>query len=570
MKLRDPYQRLAVERAIALLDGGASSTLIVLPTGCGKTVVFAKIAAHYAQHGRVLVIAHRAELIYQAVDKLGRVTGYAPDIEMAGQYADRPTFYGERAQFIVSSIQTQISGMGGDGRMTRFDPDDFALVIIDEAHHATAASYRKVIDYYRRNPRLKVLGVTATPDRADEMALGQVFDTVAFRYDIEDAVNDGWLVEPVQRLVHGADMDFSRVRTRAGDLHPGDVAALMESEGPMHTVAHPTFEWANGFAEGYIDSISDDKLLTYRPDWQEELTRQLATARRRRTLVFTASVAQASSLHDIFNRWAPGSARFIDGKTDEADRRKTLKDYRAGKFQFLCNCAVFTEGFDEPGVEVVSVARPTKSRSLYVQMVGRGTRPLDGLVDPHETPQARCAAIAASDKPHLLVLDFVGNSGQHKLITCLDILGGKWPDEVRQLAARKLEESGEAMTAREAMEVAEEELERRRLEAEERKAKDAAAKARLVGVAHYSTEIVSAFDRAGVKPKPVVAWMKDQRASPGQIEYLRRLGVDNAAELSRVHASQLIDSLTAKQHRGQKGKGWYTAPHRSPQTARSA
>lgn len=567
-----PYQQAAVDAVLRDLEQ-VGSTLIVIPTGGGKTVVFAHVAKHFAARGRVLMIAHRAELVQQGREKIGRVTGVLPDVEMAGQWADVPILGVEQSPFIVSTIQTQTRGMGGTGRMTRFVPNEFSLLIIDEAHHAVADTYKRLIAYYRQNPDLRVLGVTATPDRADESALGQVFERWSFKYDIEDAVRDGWLVNIVQRIVHVGDLDFSKVHTVAGDLNLGELAAVMEAEGPMHGVAHPTFEIACGLPEGFIKSVADDKLLTYRHDWPEYLSGKVDECRRRKTLVFTASVAQAQKLCEIFNRWKQGSARFIDGKTDDLERRRTLRDYAAGKFQFLCNCAVFTEGFDEPSIEVIAVARPTKSRALYSQMVGRGTRPLDGIVDGLEgeddadgmyATQARREAIRQSAKTHVEVLDFVGNSGQHKLMTAADILGGRYPDDVVQLAKAKAAAAGtdgRGVDIREALEESEAELERRRLEAEERRAAEAAGKMKLVGTVQYTTTTIDAFNNLDVRPKPVLAWMKDRRATSRQIELINRLGGfdGDPAELSSVHASQVIDALQSKRRRS----GWSAVPQKA-------
>ena len=194
MKLR-PYQSAASD-AIFKEWQDNDSTLVVMPTGGGKTVLFADVIRRVFPR-RALVIAHREELIFQARDKIERVTGLKADVEMGESRADAGLF--GPARVVVSTIQTQCSGGDGGGRMSKFDPSQFGLLIIDEAHHATSPSYRRVIDYYRSNPALKVLGVTATPDRADEQALGQVFQSVAFDYEVLDAIHDGWLVPSSSR-----------------------------------------------------------------------------------------------------------------------------------------------------------------------------------------------------------------------------------------------------------------------------------------------------------------------------------------------------------------------------------
>ena len=208
-------ERLAAARAMVLREraDGASK--------CVKAIrrVFPR---------RALVLAHREELVFQARDKIQRVTGLSADVEMGEYRAEGGLF--EQARVVVSTIQTQCSGGDGGGRMAKFDPQRFGVLIIDEAHHATSPSYRRVIDYYRTNPALKILGVTATPDRADEEALGQVFQSVAFDYEVLDAIHDGWLVPIEQQLVHVQGLDYSSIRTTAGDLNGGDLAAVLEAE----------------------------------------------------------------------------------------------------------------------------------------------------------------------------------------------------------------------------------------------------------------------------------------------------------------------------------------------------
>jgi superfamily II DNA or RNA helicase len=304
MKLRS-YQRQAVDEILAAFREN-SSALIVIPTGGGKTIVVASVIAehHRLCKGRAMVIAHREELIFQAAEKIKRVAGLNVDIEMAEMRAASGLL--AKAPVIVSSVQTQIAGCNGDGRMSRFDPMEFSLLVTDEAHHAVSPSWRRVIAHYRANPDLKVLGVTATPDRADEAALGQVFDSVAFDYELPDAIHDGWLVPVMQRTVTVDGLDLSSVRTTAGDLNGADLARVMEYEAVLHEIAHPTFDLAGN----------------------------------RKTLIFAASVAHAERLCEILNRHRGGCARFVCGTTPKEERRQMLADYASGRFQFLCNVGV--------------------------------------------------------------------------------------------------------------------------------------------------------------------------------------------------------------------------------------
>ncbi len=497
MKLR-PYQSAASD-AIFKEWQENDSTLVVMPTGGGKTILFADVIRRVFPR-RALVIAHREELIFQARDKIQRVTGLSADVEM-GEYRSDGGLFGA-ARVVVSTIQTQCSGGDGGGRMSKFDPSQFGLLIIDEAHHATSPSYRRVIDYYRTNPALKVLGVTATPDRADEEALGQVFQSVAFDYEVLDAIHDGWLVPIEQQMVHVEGLDYSDVRTTAGDLNGGDLAAVMEAERNLQPMASASVEIVGA----------------------------------RRALVFTASVKAAELTAEIFNRHRPNMAAWVCGKTDREERRCVLADFAAGKVQVVCNCGVLTEGFDDPGVEVVIMGRPTKSRSLYSQMVGRSTRPLPGVVDGPETAEARKAAIAASAKPSCLVVDFVGNAGRHKLITSADILGGKVSEEALERAVKRVSTAGGPVNMTEALDKAEAELR------EQKRLAEAARRANLVAKARFTTQSVDPFDVLSLEPVKARGWDAGRQLTEKQRSLLARQGI-NPDRVSYVEGRQLISEI---------------------------
>lgn len=503
MNLR-PYQQLAVN---AVLDsfGDAQTSLIVMPTGTGKTVTFAHIIDQMAGNGRAMVLAHREELIFQAAEKIHGVTGEKPDIEMASARADVVMF--RKAPVIVSSIQTQIAG--NPPRMQRFNPNDFGLVVIDEAHHATAASYRRVIEHYKQNPKIKILGVTATPDRADEAALGQVFDVVAFNYEIPVAIDEGWLVPVKCRQVWVDSLDFSGVSTTAGDLNPGELAQVMEYEENLHAIADPLME------------IAGD----------------------RRTLLFAASVAHAERLRDIINRHREGAARWVCGATPKDDRRRVLREFASGRAQFMVNVGVLTEGFDDPGIAVIGMGRPTKSRSLYAQMAGRGTRPLPGIVDRLDSDEQRRQAIARSMKPSVEIIDFVGNSGRHKLVSAADILGGDYEDEAVEMATAKVRESDGAIDVSEALERAAEEI-------EERKARERARVAALKAKAQYRTSSVDPFDVFGIEAPRQRGWDLAAPPSEKQVALLAKFGID-AGTMTKAQVNRLIGECIARSQKKQ-------------------
>jgi superfamily II DNA or RNA helicase len=295
------YQHDAVEAVFREWEK-VPSTMVVMATGLGKTVVLCE-AIRRIHPKRAIVIAHRSELIHQCKASLERI-GLRVEVEMADSKADASMFYGDST--IVASVQSLISGRKESKRMTKFRPEDFALLVIDEFHHAVADSYRSVINHFRKNPNLKMLGVTATPDRLDEKALGQICDSVAFKYDIAEAIEDGFLVPIEQQMIKIKTLDYSHVRTTAGDLNGGDLAAVMEDE-----------ENLQGMVGASIQVIGS-----------------------RSSIAFTSSVRHAEMCCDIFNRHRPGMAAWICGETSEDDRRRTLKAFKNGDIQVLANVGI--------------------------------------------------------------------------------------------------------------------------------------------------------------------------------------------------------------------------------------
>jgi len=547
MNLR-PYQEEAMEAALEVWQEHAS-TLIVLPTGTGKTIVFAHIIDRLPAGRRALVLAHRDKLVWQAAEKIERVTGVKPDVEMADYRAHERGLIAHKAPVIVSTIQTQISGRNGSRRMHRFDPHEFGLLVVDEAHHAVSRSYREVLEYYRRNPDLKVLGVTATPDRKDEAALGHVFDSCAFDYEIIDAIQDGWLVPVRQRAVVIEGLDYSRVHTTAGDLNEAELSELLRTEGPVQGMVSATVEIANGLHKGTCKRLleterkGDDPApvaLAAMLDGGEDGTLFTGGVRRRRALVFCVTVAHAERFTEILNRWIPESARIVHGRTPKDERRSLYRDYTHGRFQFLCNVGVATEGFDEPGIELVVMARPTKSRALYAQMAGRGTRPLDKLamrLNDLSDAEGRRDLITASHKPFVEILDFVGNAGRHHLITGADILGGRHPDEVIRRAREAAEKAGKPVDIVEELAKAEAAIKR---EAEEEAERRRRRHVRMS--ADYKTKEVSPWTLWDIQPRRERGWDAAKESTAKQRVFLKKQGIDTHG-LSRGQASQLCGKV---------------------------
>lgn len=501
MKLRR-YQQDAVSKITASLCENKSA-LACLPTGTGKTVILSSIVK-MATKGRVLVIAHREELITQLANTI-RGRGVDVGIEMAGRRSTEKWW--TPPECVVATVQTLMHDGGKRLRELVPDPSAWTLTVIDEAHHAPANTYRKLIEHMQGNPSHRLLGVTATPDRTDETAMGLVFEDVAFQYQIDEAIDDGWLVPIEQRSVIVDGLSYEGVRTTAGELNGRDLARVMEEELTIHRMAVPTFELAAG----------------------------------RPTVMFCASVEQAVRMAEVFNRMQPDCARSVSGKTPKDERRKLFRDFGDGGFQILTNCMVASEGWDAPHVQVVALGRPTKSRSLFTQMVGRGLRPLPGIVDDQPTPAQRQSNIATSPKPHCDVIDFVGNAGRHSLICVVDVLGGKYPDEVRARAKEILQE-GET-SPESALEQAEAALAE---EAEQRRLAEVARRMKLKATASYRTQSFDPFEVLGMPPvqRPGV-----EPASQKQLEFLQKFGVDGD-RMTRVEASRLQRTIFQRMRDG--------------------
>lgn len=326
MELR-PYQSEAKTAVFEQWEQGNNKTLVVLPTGCGKTIVFAKITEQCVQQGdRVLILAHRGELLEQASDKLQKATGLHSAIEKAEQ-----TCKGSWYRVVVGSVQTLMR----EKRLANFDNDYFDTIIIDEAHHAISDSYTRVLEHFNN---AKVLGVTATPDRGDMKNLGQVFDSLAYEYTLPKAIKEGYL-SPIKAVTIPLQLDLSTVATQAGDFKASDIDTALDP---------------------YLYSIADE-MQKYCKD--------------RKTVVFLPLVKTSQKFRDILNSKGFKAAE-VNGNS--VDRAEVLEDFDKGKYNVLCNSMLLTEGWDCPSVDCVVVLRPTKVRGLYCQMVGRGTRLCEG------------------------------------------------------------------------------------------------------------------------------------------------------------------------------------------------
>jgi superfamily II DNA or RNA helicase len=484
-QLRD-YQIEAVEAVERELQENRG-TLVLCATGLGKTSCAAELIRR--SKGRCLFVAHRDELIQQAATRIEQFTGEWPDIEQAQAKADA-----RGGKHVVASVQT----LSRKKRLERWDPSEFGLIIVDECHHATAKTYRRIIDYFDG----KVVGLTATGDRADRVSLGQVMDSVAYRYEINDAIRDGWLCEIVMKTIRVGSLDFSKLHTVAGDFNQGELEQLMQLEQNLHAVAKPTVE------------CSGD----------------------RKTVVFTTSVAHAERLAEIIDRYAgDGSAKVIHGSTPKELRRSILREFDRGDFQYLTNVGVLLEGWDSPGVSCVSMARPTKSRALFAQAIGRGTR--GGTLCPVE-----------GKDDGLLVLDFVGNSGKHELVCTADILGGNVSPEELEIAKKLIEKSDKPKSIDEAVEEAKAKIAHDLSEAAKRR------RSNIVGEVEYDVKDFNPFtmfrvrrdyltERHGIAP----ATEKQMQAIT---KWMGKHGKHAPANLSKSEASKLLAEFASRREKG--------------------
>ena len=344
MELR-PYQEEARQAVESQWEKGLKKTLLVLPTGCGKTIVFAKVAEDQVRHGsRVLILAHRGELLEQAADKIGKATRLGCAVEKADQ-----TCIGSWFRVVVGSVQSLMR----EKRLSQFPEDYFGTIIIDEAHHCISGSYQKVLGHF---PEARVLGVTATPDRGDMRNLGEVFESLAYEYTLPRAIREGYL-SPIKAMTIPLKLDLSGVALQSGDFKAGDLATALDP---------------------YLYQIA------------EEMAKY---CRERKTVVFLPLVKTSQKFRDIL---LEKGFRAAEVNGESKDRAEILEDFGQGKYNVLCNSMLLTEGWDCPSVDCVVVLRPTKVRSLYSQMVGRGTRLHPG-------------------KEHLLLLDFLWHTERHEL-----------------------------------------------------------------------------------------------------------------------------------------------------------
>lgn len=516
MDLR-PYQSEAISAIQEQWQSGNRRTLLVLPTGAGKTIVFCKLTEELVRTGqRVLIMAHRGELLEQAADKLYKATGLRSATEKADE-----TCLGSWFRVTVGSVQS----LQRPKRLDQFPEDYFDTIIVDEAHHCLSDGYQRVLQHF---DGANVLGVTATPDRGDMRNLGQFFDSLAYEYTMVRAIREGYL-SPIKAETIPLKLDISAVSVQSGDFKLGDLGTALDP---------------------YLHSIAE-----------EMATRCM----NRKTVVFLPLVKTSQKFRDVLNE-AGFRAAEVNGES--TDRAEVLQDFADGKYNVLCNSMLLTEGWDDPSVDCVVVLRPTKVRSLYCQMVGRGTRIYPG-------------------KDHLLLLDFLWHTERHELCHPAALICEN--TEVAEKMTENIAEAGCPVDIEEAEQTASEDVVAQREEALAKKlAEMKSRKRKLVDPLQFEMSIqsedlssyvpsfgwemgpptdnqIATLEKLGIFAEEIdcagkAALLLDKLhkrkaaglSTPRQIRQLERVGFPHAGEWTFEAANKMISRIAAT--------GWKSAP----------
>lgn len=476
MKLR-PYQQESYEGVFSEWRKGRKRTLLVLPTGTGKTIVFSKIAEESVRNGdRVLILAHRGELLNQAADKIEQSTGLTCAVEKAEE-----TSIGSWSRIVVGSVQSMVQ----EKRLSRFKPDHFDVIIIDEAHHALSNTYKTVLNHFKD---AKVLGVTATPDRGDMQNLGQLFESLAYEYSLPKAIKDGFL-SPIKALTLPINIDVSSVRQSQGDF----------SMSGLGTALDP-----------YLEEIAKQM-------WEQ--------AKDRKIVVFLPLIKTSQKFTELLNEVGFKAAE-VNGQSK--DRDQILEDFENDKYNVICNSMLLNEGWDSPAVDCVVVLRATKVRSLYSQMIGRGTR-----LSPD------------TGKEDLLLLDFLWHSENHELVHPAHLIAED--KAVAKKATEMIEQSDEPIDITEIQEEAADEVTQERedklaeqLEANRRRKK------RLVDPLQFAYQIADEDLKNYV---PLFGQEVEPVTEKQKIE-IEKAGINPTALKTQGEAQKLIDKLHERQTQG--------------------
>jgi superfamily II DNA or RNA helicase len=380
MTLR-PYQEEALRISKHKFDHGITRQLIALPTGTGKTVIFACLPRHHQIAGRILILVHRAELAEQAKRKIEK---WNPGVKVGIEMGDQSSWSGQKV--VVAGVQTigRVGCPQVNRRLLKLRPDEFDAVVCDEAHHSVADTYIRVFEHFQLiqpgNKKL-LLGVTATPVRADGQGLWSVYQEIVYSMSITEAVKNGWLSDLKGYRVH-TSVRLDTVPTSGDDFIVAALAQSVNTELRNELIVKSWFEHAQG----------------------------------RQTVVFCATIQHAKEVANAFRR-ANVSADAIWG--EDVERSRKLYDHQQKKLRVLANCAVLTEGYDDWRVACIVMARPTLSQLLFVQMVGRGTRIPEGIDNLNTARLAGCTI----EKQDCVIIDVADNTRKHRLITLPSLFG---------------------------------------------------------------------------------------------------------------------------------------------------
>ena len=460
------YQQKSVDNIMKDIQDGCPSMLAVLPTGAGKTIVFSNIAKEMGKR-KTLILAHREELIDQAISKLHAATGIIAQKEKAEHRASH------HAPVVVASVQSM------QNRLERWPADHFGLVICDEAHHSISPSWQEVLNHFK----CPVLGVTATPDRGDKRNLGSFYQKVSFEIGLKELIIQGYLCEIKVKSVP-LEIDLSEVKQTAGDYDAKMLASALDP---------------------YLDSIAKQIKIH---------------AGHRKILSFLPLIATSQKFTAACNRQGISSMH-INGKSE--NRKEILGNFANDKWQHLSNAMLLTEGYDQPDVDCIVILRPTRSRPLYSQMVGRGTRP-------------------DTFKDDLLLLDFLWSHERHNLIKPAHLVAES--DDVAATIQSAMQRGGgddekDLMAASSDAAV----------EREDKLASALAANAKRrvaeVNVIEYCSNVLKLqpdqYSPNGGQEPPI---------SEAQSDYLKRNKIDPDGVRGSYHASKLISSLRSRDNAG--------------------
>ncbi len=470
-----PYQAESIAAIESEWQKGVRHTLLVLPTGCGKTIVFCKLTENRVRAGeRVLILAHRGELLEQAADKLLRATGLRCAVEKAEESC-LSSWY----RVTVGSVQSLMR----EKRLSRFPEDYFGTIVIDEAHHVLSDGYQRVLEHF---PDAKVLGVTATPDRGDMRNLGSVFESLAYEYTLPRAIREGYLC-PIRVQTIPLNLDLRGVGVSGGDFKAGELGSALDP---------------------YLEQIAVE---------------MAQACRERKTVVFLPLIQTSRKFRDILNAHGFRAAE-VNGES--GDRAEVLAAFDRGEYNVLCNSMLLTEGWDCPSVDCIVVLRPTKVRSLYCQMIGRGTRLHPG-------------------KESLLVLDFLWHTERHELCRPACLIAGN--DEVAQKMTENLEAAACPVDLEEAEQQAQSDVVAQREEALAKQLSEMRTRKRkLVDPLQFEMSI-QAEDLAGYVP--AFGW-ECAPPSDKQVKALEKQGIFPDEIENAGKAAKLLDKLSLRRAEG--------------------